>query len=437
MGTEIQLRIGSVSLSYAKNFMGEDFGFLFQAGDETRVRSDGINYEYYEEHPDEEDLATSEAAFVSPLSRVLRRIKLLGHTLDVARAEYQALLQEWKEDSDDNNEPPSALLTFEEFCRLACLFPISSLSSEYIEYDTPERAKVAQGRFADYVEKFERVPPNDNSDMYWSESSYLSAKLCILSATSMLQIFGTSRENADAEVNWQFGLIVSAGWVSRENFQPGTTRAQTILVATEGASDARVLRRALDLLRPDVTDFFRFIDGEERHHFWGTGNLVKFAEGLVRIDVQNQVLFLLDNDAEGVEAYQKFQQLNLPVNMRAMLLPNLDELKSFPCRGPEGVSNCDINGRAAAIECYLDLNLEQYPPARVTWTNYKKDMDAWHGALEHKDSYMRHFLDQDVDSLKTGTYDSSKIFKLLDVLIHEASILSGQNFNETPAGPDQ
>lgn len=431
MGTEIQLRIGDVSLSYAKNFMGEDFGHLFQASDETRVRSDGIDYEYYEEHPDDDDLATSEAAFVRPLSRVLPRLELLGHTLDSARTEYQALVDEWEDYKDEDELSPSPL-SFDEFCSLVCLFPVQSLASEYIAFDTPERAKVAQGRFAEFSEKFERVPRTDNSDMYWSESSYLSARLCILSATSMLQIFGTSAENADAKVNWQFGLIVSAGWVSRESFQPGSTRAQRILVATEGASDARVLRRALDTLRPDSADFFRFIDGEERHHFWGSGNLVKFAEGLVRIDVQNQVLFLLDNDAEGVEAFLKLQQLNLPANMRAMRLPDLEEFKSFPSRGPEGVSDCDINGRAAAIECYLDLNLEMYPPARVTWTNYKKDLDAWHGALDHKDSYIRHFLEQDSDRLATGSYDSSKILQLLDALIREASLLCGQNLAQAP-----
>ncbi|MEE4208299.1 MAG: hypothetical protein V2I43_03415, partial [Parvularcula sp.] len=84
---------------------------------------------------------------------------------------------------------------------------------------------------------------------------------------------------------------------------------QKSLIATEGASDARIIKRALEILRPDVADFFNFVDMDERHHFWGTGNLVKFAEGLLRIDVQNKVLFLLDNDAEGVDAHRKLNAL--------------------------------------------------------------------------------------------------------------------------------
>ena len=414
-----------VSLDYAKNNMGNDYGFLFQDGDLARRRSDAINYDYYEANPDEDVLAEHETGFVRSLARVLPRLRLLGHTLDHARAEYQALIESMMEfaDSDNSTESTPSLLTFEEFCALACRHPVADLQSEYIDFDTAERAAIAQGRFAADSKEFARLPWTDNGDSYWSESSYLSAKLCILSAPSMLQVFGLNPANADAEVVWQFGPLVNAGWAGRESFQPGATRTQSILVATEGASDARIISRALDLLRPDVSDFFRFIDVDERHHFWGTGNLVKFAEGLLRIDVHNQVLFLLDNDAEGVDAYRKLEALKLPNNMRAMLLPELEEFRNFPARGPGGVSACDINGRAAAIECYLDLNLAEYPPAQVVWSNYKKDIDAWHGALEHKESYMRHFLDQTGERL-SPKYDTSKLAKLLDALIAEASVLS-------------
>ena len=207
-------------------------------------------------------------------------------------------------------------------------------------------------------------------------------------------------------------------------FEPGARRMQKILIATEGASDARIIKRALEILRPDVADFFNFVDVDERHHFWGTGNLVKFAEGLLRIDIQNKVLFLFDNDAEGVDAYRKLNALKLPGNMRSMLLPDLEEFRSFPTRGPEGIGVADINGRAAAIECYLDLNLPSYGPAQVLWSNYKRDIDAWHGALEFKESYQRHFYNQAPEALLSANYDVSKLLKLLDALIEEATLVS-------------
>lgn len=425
MGTEINLTVGGISLSYSKNYMGIDYGHLFQECDRTRRTMQGINYEYYEENPDKiADLEESETVFARTLGRMAPRLELLNHSLETASAEYAAVLAEAIEMAsyDEDEEPPS-FLTFEEFCALACRYPISVLESAYIEWETPDRQKVAQGRFAADADEFARLPGDRFNDLYYSEKSYLSASLCILSAESMLRVFALNPANADVEVVWEFGPLVNNGWASLDDFQAGARRVQKILVATEGASDARIIKRSLEVLRPDVADFFNFIDVDERHHFWGTGNLVKFAEGLLRIDIQNRVLFVLDNDAEGVDAYRKLAALNLPANMHSMLLPDLDAFTSFPARGPEGVSLTDINGRAAAIECYLDLDLPDYGPAQVLWSNYKKDVDAWHGALEFKESYQRHFYEQSDDALRNGPYQSTKLTKLLDTLIVQAALV--------------
>ena len=406
--------------------MGEDYGFLFQEGDLFRRKTDLIDYDYYEEHPEEkEELAEAEELFARTLSRIAPRLEILGFTLEAARAEYQAVVAEAVEMSScsELEEPNREYLTFEEFCNLACRYPLVDLKCGYIEYETPDRDKISQGRFATDIEVFERIPWTDNSDFYWSETSFLSARVCILRAESMLQVFALNAANAEVEVTWEFGPIVHAGWVPREAFQPGARQRQKVLIATEGASDARIIQRSLDVLRPDVADFFNFVDVDERHHFWGTGNLVKFAEGLLRIEVLNQVLFVFDNDAEGVDAFRKIERLKLPGNMRAMLLPDLEEFREFATRGPEGVSVSDINGRAAAIECYLDLRLDQYPAPQVTWSNFKKDIGAWHGVLDFKESYSKHFYDQPDDLLRSGSYDVSKLLKLIDALIQQAGLV--------------
>lgn len=365
MGTSIELCIGNVSLSYSKNHMGIDYGFLFQSGDLTRRKSRSINYEYYEENPEEKrELDEAEEIFARALYRVLPRLNLLGFTLDSARAEYQAMLAEDEKISNEIciEESEKKYLTFEEFCNLACRYPLADLKNDYIEYDTPDRDKTSQGRLAADIDLLDRIPWSKNSDSYWSEASFISARVCILSAESMLHIFAQNKANSEVEVTWEFGPIVHAGWVQREEFRAGALQKQKVLIATEGTSDTRIIKRALDVLRPDVADFFNFVDVDERHPYWGTGNLVKFAEGLLRIEVLNQVLFVFDNDAEGVDAFRKLEKLNPPANMRAMLLPDLDEFREFITLGPEGLNTSDINGRAAAIECYLDLHLSQYPP---------------------------------------------------------------------------
>jgi hypothetical protein len=427
MGTSIELCLGNVSLSYAKNHMGKDYGFLFQDSDLTHRKSDAINYEYYEEHPEKkQELYEFEETFVRTLSRVIPRLNLLGYTLELARAEYELFFSETEEISNEIGieESKKEYLTFEEFCNLACRYPLAGLKNEHAEYDTTDRDIISQGRLAADLEEFDRLPWCDNSDLYWSEASYLSEKICILSAELMLQVFALNEENSKVEVTWQFGPIVDAGWVQRDEFRGGARQKQKILIATEGTSDARIIRRAFDVLRPDETDFFNFVDVDERHPFWGTGNLVKFAEGLLRIDVLNQVLFVFDNDAEGVDAFHKLKKLNPPANMRAMLLPDLEEFTEFATVGPEGVNVSDINGRAVAIECYLDFRLEQYPAPQIIWSNFKKDINAWHGALDYKESYSKHFYAQTDEMLRSGNYDASKLLKLIDTLIQEAGLVT-------------
>ena len=75
----------------------------------------------------------------------------------------------------------------------------------------------------------------------------------------------------------------------------------------------------------------------------------------------------------------------------------------------------DINGRAAAIECYLDFDAPGPLPPEIRWTNYKKELNAYQGALCHKQSFAKAFLKQNLASLPN--YDVTKISKVLDRIV--------------------
>jgi hypothetical protein len=97
-------------------------------------------------------------------------------------------------------------------------------------------------------------------------------------------------------------------------------------------------------------------------------------------------------------------------------------------QGPEGIRSSDINRRAAAIECYLDLDLDldvgDYPSAKVLWTNYKKGLGIYQGALEYKESYVKEFLKQTHETIADGSYDVRKIEALLDLLVAECTAMA-------------
>ncbi|MDO6124669.1 hypothetical protein GB928_026150, partial [Shinella curvata] len=60
----------------------------------------------------------------------------------------------------------------------------------------------------------------------------------------------------------------------------------------------------------------------------------------------------------------------------------------------------------------------------VAGHNFKREIALWHGALEHKESYDRHFMKHDAHELVSGKYDLSKLNQVLDAMVVEVSLLS-------------
>lgn len=430
MGTSIELAVGGIAVDWAKNSRGNDHGPLFQQQDRKRMRSDQIDYEYFER--EQQSPGDMEMAFCRTLRSLLPRLELLGYTLATVRRLYERRAKEWHDwqvyMSED--DPPTAgfpivePLTFDEFLAFVRAHPICALDDRYEPEIDKHADRRIRGRF-DGSETTTRIPsdPEHEGNAY-SERTYFGVLIDFLHPYAVLRLLAECPPNLELDVVWQYGPLVHAGWAEVDEFNPSARRAQTVLIATEGTSDIHVLTHAITLLRPEVADFFRFIDVSERHPFSGTGSLVKFAEGLAKIDVHNKIVFLFDNDAEGVDAFDAVRRFPLPKNMRALLLPDLEAFRQFPGRGPDGVTNSDINGRAAAIECYLDLNMPGRGPAQVVWTNYKKERDVYQGALDFKETYTRRFLLQSAQTLRDGSYDVSKLERLLDALTEDCCKLA-------------
>ena len=416
VGTIISLRVAGTDIAWAKNGPGENYGPLFQDNDRTRLRSEQLDYDRVD--PNDPDLAREEMAFAKQLSGLVPRLELLGFTLEQVEAEYSQAVQEHAEETEAVDEKDGGLsphlMTFPEFCAFVSSHPIGELDDTFVGGLASDATPHREGRFFGKALE-QRIPCDWNCESSYSERSYFASLMMFLNPYSILRVLAECPMNANAQVDWQFGPVVCSGWAAERHFLPGPSRTQTFLIATEGSSDTHILKHAFSLLRPGIENFFRFIDMKDGHPFPGTGNLVKFARGLAKIDVHNQVVFLLDNDAEGMLAYKEIQSLALPPSMRATHLPPLDELCAIPARGPEGVRPTDINGRAAAIECYLDFDAPGPTPTEIRWTNYKKELNAYQGALCHKESFAKAFLKQNLASLPK--YDTRKMSKVLDHIV--------------------
>jgi hypothetical protein len=399
VGTEIELKVGPLMLDWSKNGRGRDHGVLFREQDRTHIRPAPTD--------DEGDYIESEEeqrALVRSLISTVPRLELLGFTIETAKAEYEVRLAEWVEyqeyaaEEGQDDTPPLPFWEFIEFLRR---HPLNELDTTYtLKFDHEETERIERRFTSDPV--FNRIPNTEHGHSA-SEASYFGYLISIFHPYSLLRLLALVPGNSNLDITWHYGPLVSNGWAQEDEFASCARREQKFMIATEGSSDIHILKRGISLLIPEVEDFFTFFDTNERHPFSGTPSLAKFAEGLVRIDVQNQILFLFD----------------LPSNMRTTMLPELDEFRQFATFGPQGTGNGDINARAAAIECYLDLRLQGYPPPRVLWTNYKDKQKVYQGSLEHKESYTKEFLKQTQETLSAGNYNVAKLQIVLDHIVCE------------------
>ncbi|GHU12136.1 hypothetical protein AGMMS50225_19340 [Betaproteobacteria bacterium] len=417
MGTEITLEVGKLTLDWSKNSRGVDHGVLFQERDRKRHPSDQLDYEYIAEN--NEDVGDAEMAFVRSLRDVVPRLELLGFTLQRAEREYTNRVDAWREEyqweSENEDKSTPDIMNFDEFKSFATKHSLKDLSSDYIDYDTPNRDELARGRFNSDSET-QRLPSSSQWDNYYSETSYFGQMINILHPYSILRILAVNTDNLAVDVVWQYGPLIESGWASEAEFTPNARRTQTFLIATEGNSDVRILEHAFKLLRPEIADFFRFIDMSSGYPFTGASNLVQFAKGLATIDLLNQVVVLFDNDAAGFRAYKQLLKHTLPLNIRVMMLPELDEFHAFRTKGPQGETYADINRRAAAIECYLDTSNGE---PLVVWTSYMEDLKIYQGALDKKEEYTNAFMQQTLETVSAGSYDLKKLNAVLDSLSTE------------------
>lgn len=422
MGTEIVLSIQGVDLTYSKNHMGIDHGALFQDADLTRIRSEAIDYDYFKANQNE-GLAEMEEGFSKRLREVASRVELLGFNLEAIRDEYNACVEECREARiamegyGDYEAIPC--MEFNEFVEIVSSIKIDDLERAFDSQSFDKDPSIYGAKFVD-ANRLNNIPFYEAYDIdAYSEQSFLAGLLGFLHPYSALRLLAENPENLEENVVWQFGPLVQAGWEKRSLFKAQARRRESFLIVTEGHTDALILDLAIKTLRPEISDFFCFIDMTDGHPFGGTGPLQKFAKGLAQMDVQNKTLFLFDNDTEGLSAYRATKKLPLPINMRVMMLPERDEFKSFVTLGPSGEEVMDINKKAAAIECYLDLNQPSLPEPLVRWSGFKGDVQQYQGALYKKEAFTKNFLRYSSEELIENSYDLSKLSEVVGAIYQE------------------
>ncbi len=402
----IYLAVGRLEIDWGKNQGFRDHSALFQG--EQDVTEVAYYYAGEEDGTDFEGttkckpLIQYKEGLSKPLPLVIDRLNLLGHTYEQCEKEFAFLAQ--LNGFDDTR------FTFAALRDVLGTVDVASLSADYGEgsedFGKFFRRELAPRLGIDALVRDDRMGFHSFSEAMENLSAY-----------TVLHLLARNSRAVSLPLQWAFNDLDIGGYARREDFVRTLEPRARFLIVTEGSSDAAILRHALKLLRPHLADFFHFVDMEEGYPFSGTGNVFRFVQGLISIAVLNNMLVLFDNDAEGLANYRRCKALNVPANMRILTLPDLPAFTAFSTVGPDGERVSDINGRAAAIECYLDLDEK----ARVRWTGYNQATGAYQGELEGKARYMRTFLQQ--RQCENG-YSYSRLEQVLDRLIAGAVSIS-------------
>lgn len=389
MGSIITLGIENFEIDWGKNGISRNHSVLFLPDDIRETKY------YYAE-----SVVEIKPAFSRKLKDVVKRVELLGYSLQKIEEMYNQSIDE----VPDYYDPVT--IGFEDFHRIISTINISKirLDKDYVDgaYDLGEF--VTDCIFKDgQFRKFKKLRNLDRDIGTFFEN---------LDPYIVLRLLYENEENRELDIIWRYHDLVESGWVRESDIYDPLPTKDKFLLVTEGSTDSFIIKRAFEIIYPEIADFFYYVDMKENYPFTGTGNLFKFCQGLVSINILNKVLFIYDNDVAGNSKFIQSKTLKLPSNVGIMKLPDMNEFTRFSCLGPNGLGFEDINGKAVSIECFLDLGYKASSEPQVRWKSFDEQSNHYQGELVHKDKYTRIFQ----KAKNQHIYDLTKLTKLLDCI---------------------
>jgi hypothetical protein len=170
-------------------------------------------------------------------------------------------------------------------------------------------------------------------------------------------------------------------------------RPSPVIVITEGSFDAFVLRSAVEILKPNLRNYIRFLDYEMGHE-GSASSAVRTLRSFAAAGVSNRVVAIFDNDSAAHQEVMALRSSKLPDRYRVLHYPDLDLARAYPTFGPQGNSIMDVNGLAGSIELYLGCDVLNSPDGDfepVQWTGYQAKIKRYQGEVYNKAAIQRAF----------------------------------------------
>ena len=170
-----------------------------------------------------------------------------------------------------------------------------------------------------------------------------------------------------------------------------------VIVLTEGNTDKEALERTLQLLYPHLSDYFHFFDFTGQGLGGGAGQLSHLVRALAAADIRHRVIALFDNDTAAKASVSNLDLDRLPENIVVRHYPSLPIAQNYPTLGPSGEVWMDVNGLAGGLELYTGRDVLEGSHGRlspVQWSGYDRKLRRYQGAVLEKDRIITQFINK-------------------------------------------
>jgi len=429
MGSYCSLSIDDYEFDVAKSYINPFWSCIFKESDRKNIKTNQNN-------SSRDDATTSNEhynVYSAKISIIKKRLDILGYTIEKTKEKYDLNLKEKIAETELDLETYSASYYVRDLKYLK-MMQINGLGFWVnIAKEVIFKRKINFWDENSFVKQDEDIcfwalnASEDEAFLKFPETQYgfflralLEAandeQLLILDVTSLISS-GYYRE--DESICEQ----------TAKDILNSTLQFEKIILLTEGVSDSKILSQSLNLLYPELIEYFYFMDFGTMKAEAGTSALERTLKSFAAAGISNKIIALFDNDTAGHSAMMRLEIISFPKNIKAIALPNLSLATNYPTIGPQGDTIQNINGSACSIELYLgkDILTKNGDLIPVAWKGYEYKVSRYQGEIVEKDVLQKLFFKKIKDAKDKNIIESqdwSGIKLIFESIFHTLATMS-------------
>ncbi len=336
--------------------------------------------------------------YQSTVRKFIQRLEILGYSLNGAKKSFEAGIEQLHEEMELTDSECKIFCRFDYETWKECMQIIieHDLSEYNVEKQLPELdiPEHLQPYILFILGKFEFKESGKLPEYYFTGSFVLGFSIFgdqyHESYSLFAEINDMFRAVLDAcdpseRVNFDYSDLIS--WGTYDEEEDITEEPTKVIILTEGSTDREFLERTLNVLYPELSKYYFFLEFHSSNLQGGASSLVHLVKGFVGAGIFNKTIAILDNDTAAIDALRSLRDVPLPDKIRVITLPHLGLAENYPTIGPQGNLNVDINGLTCSIEIYFGVDVLSNAQGELTpiqWTGYNKALQQYNGAIINK-----------------------------------------------------